>query len=152
MRISASEQSDRDFDWYCVDEEDRIGHFTTAGFKLLPRSVADCGEDLNFLDNFFRALDGATDGHELDPRLTSEQRIERYLRDFIAMADRGLYSFDIETYGAPDISYFRVAIPKQPLNLPELPDKVREVLERTRLNGHALRTTADIPYVLTLGI
>jgi hypothetical protein len=40
-----------------------------------------------------------------------ESQEERYLRSFIAMADRGLFSFDIDSYLGPNTAYFRVALP-----------------------------------------
>jgi hypothetical protein len=38
--IPETEQEATDFDWFAVDESGCIGHFTTAGFKLLPKSVS----------------------------------------------------------------------------------------------------------------
>lgn len=78
------------------------------------------------------------DGHELDEQLTQECRAERYLLSFVAMAERGLFSFDIQSYLRPELSYFRVAMPKQPLRFADLPDNVREILGRTMLSGYLL--------------
>ena len=115
MRISDDEQNYKDLDWYCVDSEGRIGHFASAGYKRIPPSVAESSEDLNLLNEFFTSLPAAPHAHELDEQLTEQQRSERYLHSFVEMADRGLFSFDIETYPTPETCYFRVAIPKGPL-------------------------------------
>lgn len=150
MRISDDEQTYKDFDWYCVDGQGCVGHFASAGFKKLPPSVAASAEELSFLDAFFNQVNSAPDAHELDDQLRPDQRTERYLRSFIAMADRGLYSFDIESYLRPEICYFRVAIPKAPLRFIDLPDPVRLVLGRTALTGHLLERCSAIPYSETL--
>ena len=152
MRISDDEQNYKDLDWYCVDSEGRVGHFASAGFKQIPPSVAESAEDLSFLDEFFSALPAIPDAHDLDKHLNPECRTERYLHSFVAMADRGLFSFDIETYPKPETCYFRVATPKQPLHFADLPAKVREILGRTTLKGNSLEDCSTIPYSATLNL
>jgi hypothetical protein len=150
MRIGEDEQKYRDFDWYCVDAGGRVGHFASAGFKELPSSVAESAEDLSFLNDFFNELTAVHDGLELDEQLTPERRTERYLHSFVAMADRGLFSFDIESYVRPEICYFRVAMPKNPIGFADLPNNVRAVLGRTILKEHSLAQSSAIPYSATL--
>ena len=152
MRISEDEQTYKDLDWYCVDDEGCVGHFTTAGFKKIPPTVAESAEDLKFLDEFFGQLAPVAEGHVLDEQLTPDMCTERYLQSFVAMADRGLYSFDIETYLNPEICYFRVAIPRTPLLFMNLPGNVRQVLGRTVLKGLSLEGSSTISYAATLSI
>jgi hypothetical protein len=152
MRVTEDEQIYKDLDWYCVDGEGRVGHFTSAGYKQIPPSVAESAEDLEFLNKFFRQLSAVREGHELDEQLTQDKRTERYLQSFVAMAERGLYSFDIESYLHPEICYVRVAIPRAPLMLKNLPERVREVLGRTVLKERSLELSSAIPYAETLGI
>jgi hypothetical protein len=149
MRISDEEQKYRDFDWHCGDADGRVGHFASSGFKRLPISVADSAEELSFLNDFFTQRVAVHHAHELDEHLTPECRTERYLHSFIAIADRGLFSFD-ESYLRPEICYFRVAIPTQALCLADLPDDVRGVLRRTTLSGYLLAQSSAIPYSATL--
>jgi hypothetical protein len=110
-KITEDEQESTDFDWFCVDDAGEIGHFTTAGFKRLPRNVERSAEDRDVLEEFFeRQLKGGR-GYQLDADLSKEiptlkSGLERYLRDFVAMAGRGLYSFDIETYLSPEATIF----------------------------------------------
>ena len=150
MRISEDEQKYRDFDWYCADVNGHVGHFASAGFKELPSSVSESAEDLAFLNDFFNKLTAVHDGHELDEQLTPERRTERYLHSFVAMADRGLFSFDIESYVRPEVCYFRVAMPKHPLLFSDLPENMRTVLGRTILREHSLAECSAIPYSATL--
>lgn len=150
MRISEDEQTYKDFDWYCVDDQGRVGHFASAGFKRLPPSVEASAEDLSFLDRYFEALRVTPETHKLDEQLSSDQRTERYLRSFVAMADRGLFSFDIESYPRPEVCYFRVAIPATPLRFIDLPDVVKSILGRTVLKGRSFEECSAIPYAETL--
>jgi hypothetical protein len=150
MLIGEDEQMWTDFDWYCVDSEGRIGHFASAGFKRLPPSVAQSAEDLCFLNEFFHQLSTGPGEHELDNCLSAEQRTPRYLQSFVEMADRGLYSFDIESYLKTDACYFRVAMPKIPLRFVNLPARIQEILGRTGLRERALERISTVPYSLTL--
>lgn len=144
-----------DFDWFGVDEEGLLGHFTTAGFKLLPSSVAASAEDLKLVTDCFKMQAAVRGSHRVDDEnikraLNREWRGERnenrYLRDFISMADKGLFSYDIDTYLKPAISYFRVASPEMPLRLDGLPEPIRRIVFRTFLQGFRLANELHVPY------
>lgn len=152
MRISDEEQIYTDFDWFCVDADGHVGHFASAGFKQLPPSVAESAEDLALVNGFFTELSSIADAHELDELLTLEHRTERYLSSFVAMADRGIFSFDIDSYLKPETSYFRVAIPKHPLCFADLPARVQKVLGRTKLRDQLFDRCSSIPYADTLNL
>jgi len=152
MRISEEEQRDTDFDWFCVDEHGNIGHFASAGFKSIPPTVSESAEKLRSLEEYFASLDPVPGGHQFDEGLDPAWRTERYAHTFIAMADRGLFSFDIESYPRTDICYFRVASPKAPLRFDDLPDNIRTVLGRTVLRKRSLEHSSKISYAETLSI
>lgn len=157
MEIEAQEQDGTDFDWFGVDECGEIGHFTTAGFKKLPRSVSSSAEDLALVTDYFQREAPIRGPHRVEPTLArevpdwkGESQEERYLSSFIAMADRGLFSFDIASYLGPNAAYFRVAAPVSPLCMSDLPDRIRDVLGRTIIKGPLLRQRLRIPYEDTL--
>ncbi len=154
MEIRLEDQASTDFDWFCVDEAGEIGHFTTAGFKQLPPSVSSSAEDLAVLTKYFEKDAPIKCGHLMDGDLEAElpnwKRLD--LRSFIAMADRGLYSYDIESYLKPGICYFRVASPLVPLRLVDIPESIREIVERTALQASQLRSCSRVPYKKTLEI
>ena len=66
------------------------------------------------------------------------------------MADRGLFSFDIESYLRPGIAYFRVALPEAPLAIDELPPNIVKIISRTVLTGVRLRYQSQVFYDATL--
>ena len=157
MEIGVLTQQDRDFDWFCVDETGAVGHFTTAGFKQLPPTVARSAEDLELVTDYFAKEAVAGKGYQVDEELAQEipdakNRGERYLRSFVAMADKGLFSFDIASYLKPQICYFRVASPTLPLKLADLPEPVRNIVGRTVLKGRAFGSSSRVPYEDTLSM
>ena len=152
MRISEEDQISTDFDWFCVDQSGHVGHFASAGFKSIPSSVARSGEDLKAVTDFLKRLPARPGAHQIEGYLGPDQKSERYLRSFIAMADRGLYSFDIGSYLSPDIHYFRVASPREPLKANELPRMIREILSRTVLRDTSLSRSTRVSYMETLEI
>jgi hypothetical protein len=144
MIIDLQEQWDRDFDWFAVDAVGQLAHFTTAGMKKLPQSVAASAEDLALVTRYFEESAAHRCRHEVESTI-SNRNDERYLRSFIAMANKGLFSFDIESHLSPAAAYFRVATPTSPTHLSELPTPVGEIVARTRIGG-TFRERLHIPY------
>jgi hypothetical protein len=147
MTITEIDEEVTDYDWFAVDEEGRIGHFTTGGIGTLPRSVAASSTDLRHLTDFFRiTLPSSTEAHlapkaqQMAKGMESEAVVERSFRNFVMMASRGLYSFDHsdaldppKRRTRPCPFYYRIAIPIQPIHLSNLPDKIQIILLRTTL-------------------
>jgi hypothetical protein len=157
LKIEETVQLTTDFDWFGVDEEGFIAHFASAGFKRVPASVSESAEDLVLVSNYFKTEAPVRGAHRVDedlhgflPGWKGEQNESRYLRSFVAMADRGLFSFDIDSYLKPGIAYFRVACPLSPLGLEQLPEPIRRIIARTRLAGVRLRNQSLISYEATL--
>jgi hypothetical protein len=150
MRIDFEEQMDRDFDWFAVDTVGHLAHFTTAGMKQLPQSIAASAEDLALVARYFQESATNRGLHEVEPTISIIQG-ERYLRDFVAMAGKGLFSFDIESHLSPAAAYFRVATPVSPLHMSELPLAIRDVVARTRIEGTFVQRS-HISYYETLRV
>ena len=55
MIIDQQEEFTRDWDWYAVDQDGHVGHFTTAGFRALPKSVRQDREAAEALSGYFFA-------------------------------------------------------------------------------------------------
>jgi len=157
MTIPRSEQESRDFDWFSVDADGHVGHFTTAGFKHLPNSVSGSAEDLEHVTDYFDNQAPVRGDHRVDTASIAgckewkgAENEGRYLASFASMADRGLYSFDIDTYVRPGIAYFRVAVPLSPISLDELPEDVRRIIQRTILQDVCFERSSRIGYESTL--
>jgi hypothetical protein len=157
--IPEPEQQETDFDWFGLDENGCVGHFTTAGFKLLPKSVSANVEDLRKITRYFDEIGQTGAGCNVNRNLEkevghfkNETERSRYLFDFCRMADKGLYSFDIDTYVRPGIAYFCVAVPSLPLKLESLPPIIRAIIGRTFLKGIQFAEISRIDYEFTLNL
>jgi hypothetical protein len=138
LEISRAEQETTDFDWFCIDERGELGHFTSAGL-LLPPSVAQSSGDLLFIKNYFL---------KLEKNRGANWKL-RGRSDYIEMAERGLYSYDVDLKNDSWL-YHRVAMPDAPLTVQELPEEVARVVRRTILRGQLLSASERIEYEKTL--
>jgi hypothetical protein len=51
--IDEQEEFTRDWDWYAVDQDGHIGHFTSAGMRVLPKSVKQDRETTEIVARYF---------------------------------------------------------------------------------------------------
>ena len=51
--IDEQEEFTRDWDWYAVDQDGRVGHFTSAGMRVLPKSVKQDRETTELIARYF---------------------------------------------------------------------------------------------------
>jgi hypothetical protein len=136
--IDPLEERDRDWDWFAVDPEGKIGHFTTAGIRELPKTVKQDKEAaLKLIHYFFETAHKAV-GYTVRPEVQNdaggwkdESARNRYLKDFVTMASAGIFSYDTYTSG-PNEAYFLVATPAAPLHIDQIPPDIRELVRRTR--------------------
>jgi len=131
------EQETLDIDWFFTDGE-HIGFVASGGGKL-PEVIAGSSENNQKLISYFRSLRDISTT-VINPNLDSllyevfgNGADERYLRDFLLMTRKGLYSFD-KTYlnSFFDSNYHLVAIPSTPLTLEELPRDIFEILIKAK--------------------
>jgi hypothetical protein len=106
----------REFDWFAVDGDGYVGHFATAGYGPVPTAVLDRFNELRELDGRVSGLPvvGAAVGH-----------LPGRIDDWLAMAQRGLFSYDWQHWSGP---YRRAATPSVPVRVTELPDELRALV------------------------
>ena len=149
MHVSDIEEETRDIDWFALDSEGFVGHFTTGGRGALPRSIASSAEDLKRVTDYFSKQISAntssviSSGVELHVSLRDEAQRARYLEDFKRMACRGLFSFDFLQTSKRPTGYFLVAKPLIPLHVGGIREDIRQVLERTVFERIAFRQIDD---------
>jgi hypothetical protein len=156
--ISEDEQKERDYDWFGVDEEGYIGHFTSAGYKL-PKSVCASAEDLQAITDYFENIEFSglkfhviTDLEKKVHLFENDFMRNQYLSSFCEMADRGLYSHDIDLYSKQNLAYFCVAMPERPLRIEFLPPNIRAIVSRIILKGIRFTENSRINYEFTLSL
>jgi len=134
--IEHSEELTRDWDWYAVDQDGYVGHFTSAGMRRLPKSVKSNREWAELVAKYFfeeapvRGGWSLRAGAEQDCGGWEKQGRERYVRDFALMATKGLFSFDTDLIHGEG-RYYLVAIPERPLRVDDLPLNIKEMLSHT---------------------
>ncbi|MCW5963218.1 MAG: hypothetical protein KIT83_04190 [Bryobacterales bacterium] len=107
---------------------------------------------------YFKQLEPTGAGYRVSRELetevgefSSESDRSRYLHSFAEMADRGLFTFDIDTYEREGLAYFLVAEPMEPIVVDALPREIQNILERTQLKDFRFGKDVHIPYQVTLG-
>jgi hypothetical protein len=150
--ISPIEESDRDWDWFAVDPAGAVGHFTTAGMRVLPKTVRQDKEAaLHLIDYFFEKAPKSrphivrTEAEIDSGGWPDDLARSQYLKDFSTMASAGVFSYDMPTSGRKQ-DYFLVAYPQSPLHISELPPEIRELVMRTRSPS----PFAESPYIAEL--
>jgi hypothetical protein len=147
--IGNEEEFTRDWDWYAVDQDGHIGHFTSAGMRTLPESVKNDRETTEVIAQYFFEEAPILGGWsvraeaERDCGGWEKQGFERYVKDFAFMATKGLFSFDTDLVHGEEGRYYLVAIPERPLHVNDLPVKIKTLMSRTA----ALLRLSNCPYI-----
>jgi hypothetical protein len=127
--IDGQEEFTRDWDWYAVDQDGHVGHFTSAGVRVLPKSVRQDRETTETIARYFFEQAPVVGKWSVGPEAEAEcggwqkQGFERYIRDFALMSSNGLFSFNSDLSRTEKGRYYLVAIPERPLLLNNLPPR-----------------------------
>jgi len=139
MKYTEDIQMTIDIDWFAVDLDGVIVHFASGGGKI-PNSVAFNQSDTKKITQYFRDLPVKASDFKVSQTLDhiikfpSRESQERYLNDFIEMANRGLYSFDkTEPGNFSNKQYHLVVSPESTLKLDSLPEDIQAILKRTKI-------------------
>ena len=121
-----------EFDWFAVDADGHVGHFSTAGFGPIPKAVLNEFDRVKGLDERLMALpvNGEAKGH-----------LPGTIDDWLEMARRGLYSYDWQHWKGP---YRRAATPSLPLLVDHLPTELRDAVEVVHLVGVRFPESFDV--------
>ena len=105
-----------DLDWYALDKDGMVGHFTTAGAGAIPESVVSAPkEDFDNVVNYFQDLFTRTSG----------------FTSLVEGSYIGLFSFEAVRSQRRPVGYRRISSPSVPLLLAKLPPDVVRILKKT---------------------
>jgi hypothetical protein len=134
--FTETEQRGLDIDWFFTNDE-HIAFAASAGGKL-PESISKAPENYRLLSEFFSGLPEISEiiiNADVS-RIIGSTADESYLKDFVYMARRGLFSFDKTIPSNFDNSqYHLVAKPVVPLNINKVPSEIKNILMRSRYIG-----------------
>jgi hypothetical protein len=156
-QIDTTDELTIDWDWYACDDGGNVGHFTSAGLRLLPHSAKLDRELTERLTRYFFHEAKDCSGYSVRTGVEADAggwkkpgSRDRYLHDFAAMARQGLFSYNTEMRHGRDARYFLVTIPERPLRVTDLPPDIRQGV--CRLHAPLLFDGADyISETNTLG-
>lgn len=121
-----------EFDWFAIDAEGRVGHFSTAGAGLVPKVVLEhIGETEYLTEELLRLpVKGQATGH-----------LPGNIKDWLEMAGRGVYSFD---WQHSNEAYRLAATPSSELQVTSLPGALRAALSLVKFTNLRFRELAEV--------
>lgn len=109
---------DGEFDWFAIDQEGQIAHFSSAGYGVIPTLVRDnVDQQLKLNEYFTKMVEKVTTANLIRGKGKRD--------DWLNMAQRGLYSYDFKHWDGP---YILIAKPDVPINIRILPDEIYTLL------------------------
>lgn len=122
----------RELDWIGTDADGRVGYFSSAGRIAVP-DAARLFEDDDVHGDTLRScrITGGVDLHDASGRIVG---------DWLEVARRGFYAFDIHEGG--DV-YALIASPRAPITASSLPERVRRYVVVVDLPSLATLTVLD---------
>ena len=115
-----------DLDWFLSSQEGYLAHFATAGQGPIPERIKSSVEDYNFIFDYIYALEPLSEVYVIEgnlPAFSNDNQRSSYLRSFVEMSSKGLFSYDYEQGG-----YKLISKPKTPLKYEKLPNEVKGVI------------------------
>lgn len=125
-----------DLDWFASCQDGLLAHFATGGRGFVPLEVRESISVYeNIYDYFFSIEDsvGVEVVEENLPEFNDSVQRERYLRSFVDMARRGLFSYDVNDRGG----YSLIARPKKNRGVCDLPGGIKDIVHVLSLSFSA---------------
>jgi hypothetical protein len=116
-----------DLDWFSSYEDGSIAHFATGGCCLVPEKIRESIDNYETTYDYFYALNALSDVEIIEenlPKFTDEAHRERYLRSFVEMSSKGVFSYDYRI----GEGYKLISKPKNILKYDVLPDSIKKIL------------------------
>src|ERR1700744_1286707 len=111
--ITEIEQATSDIDWFFTNGNEIA--FVASGGGKLPEVISQSKEDIETLASYFRGLPKKSDAiinQDLGKIMEAREINERYLADFVTMAEKGFFSYDKTVLNNfSEINYHLVAKP-----------------------------------------
>ncbi|UXZ94142.1 hypothetical protein K3169_17370 [Pseudomonas phytophila] len=120
-----------DLDFFASFINGVLAHFATGGRGFVPASIRNSVSDYELVYEYILSLH---DDYEFEvvevniPTFSTTAQRDRYLKSFVSMAKKGLYSYDVFRDG-----YRLIAVPRKGRNSSELPARVKMALSALSL-------------------
>ena len=133
MRYSEIDLQTEDIMWFAVDNLNHVLAFTSGGCGNVPEFICRSKEDTELLETFFmEKLSKSTEGV-----LFVDSDGSPLAEDSLNLAEKGIYSYDVSFEDEHKDEYVRIAAPKVPLQVEQLPDEIRKILMDHKIAANA---------------
>ncbi|SCC33748.1 hypothetical protein [Gilliamella intestini] len=128
MKMNDEFISTTDLDWFATFYDGNLAHFATGGTTTLPKKIVDSIKNYEEIYDYFFTLNSRCNIEIIEnnlPEFINQIKREQYLANYIDIASKGLFSYDINY---ENNSYFLVAKPLNPLTIQELSNNIKEII------------------------
>jgi|SRR5579864_6224969 len=123
-----------EFDWFAVDFDGHVGHFSSAGFGPVPLAAeADAGRYDRVFELFKKSPGSRT--------ASFERGSGKGCDDWLKIAQHGIFSYDWKHWNGP---YARIATPENPILKDQLPEEIKSTVVRIRFEKICFRKVKTV--------
>lgn len=95
MRITEIDLEIEDIEWYGIDENGRVGRFTSGGSRMIPEFICESRERLETVCDFFENFNSYITEEVTFSEEVSKYPRKEYIQECKKISQKGLYCFDI---------------------------------------------------------
>ena len=125
MRFSIIDLQCNDIMWFAVDKNGCIIALSTGGEGNVPEYVCRSKEETEDLEDFF--LNKAKE--ICSSTLLIDNDNNALCMDAIALANKGIFCFDVSSEPKYKYGYYKISIPDISLHLTDVPSGIRSILQ-----------------------
>ncbi|MCO7256563.1 hypothetical protein KSI86_20625 [Dickeya oryzae] len=117
---------ENDLDWFSSSQDGFLAHFATGGKGDIPDKIRESIDHYELIYDYFYSLGTLSDVTVIEcntPDFLDEKQRLCYLKSFIEMSQRGVFSYDYR-----DSEYKLISRPKCPLRYNSLPDDIKGII------------------------
>ncbi len=117
---------ENDLDWFLSSQDGFLAHFATGGKGSVPEKIRESIDNYELIYDYFYSLEPLSDVEVIEynlPDFSDEERRSRYLKLFIEMSRKGLFSYDYR-----NDKYKLISKPISPLRYSVLPDDIKGII------------------------
>lgn len=117
---------ENDLDWFLSGQDGFLAHFATGGKSPVPEKIRESIDNYELVCDYFYSLEPLSDVEVIEynlPAFSDEEQRSRYLKSFIEMSRKGLFSYDYR-----NDKYKLISKPLSPLRYSVLPDDIKGII------------------------
>ena len=117
---------ENDLDWFLSGKDGFLAHFATGGEGPVPEEIRESIDKYELIYDYFYSLEPLSDVDVIEynlPDFSDEKQRYRYLKSFIEMSRKGLFSYDYRNG-----EYKLISKPQYPLRYSVLPDDIKGII------------------------